>query len=57
MTFPKPDENTIKRMTVESVSALISGLKARRDQAAAPFNEEIQYYEKILDQKKKEANA
>ena len=54
MSFKKPDDATIKRMTVQSVTQLINALKRRRDAAIKPLDAEIQYYEKALKQKEDE---
>ena len=54
MSFKKPDDATIKRMTVQSVTQLINALKRRRDAAIKPLDAEIQYYEKVLKQKEDE---
>ena len=54
MSFKKPDDATIKRMTVQSVTQLINALKRRRDAAIKPLDVEIQFYEKVLKQKETE---
>ena len=51
MSFKKPDDATIKRMTVQSVTQLINALKRRRDAVVKPLDAEIQFYEKVLKQK------
>ncbi len=54
MKFTKPDESTVKRMTPRSIQILIDTLKAKRDEVAEPFNEQIKFYED-LKRKKEEA--
>lgn len=44
-------------MTVKSLTALISALREQREIACAPFDEQIKFYKKLLDQKKEESNA
>ena len=51
MSFKKPDDATIKRMTVQSVTQLINALQRRRDAVVKPLDAEIQFYEKVLKQK------
>lgn len=57
MTFQKPDEKTIARMTIQSLTALIEALRGKREEACAPFDEQIKFYKKLLDKKKAEGNA
>lgn len=57
MSFKKPDEATIKRMTVQSVGALVTALKRRRDAVVNPLNAEIEFYEEVLKQKEEEQDA
>ena len=54
MSFKKPDDATIKRMTVQSVTQLINALQRRRDAAVKPLDAEIQFYEKVLKLKEDE---
>ena len=54
MSFKKPDDATIKRMTVQSATQLINALQRRRDAVVKPLDAEIQFYEKVLKQKQKE---
>lgn len=57
MVFKTPDEATQKRLTIPKLRNLISSLKERRDAAMAPHNQEISFYEKLLEKKVGEANA
>lgn len=54
MKFLKPDEKTIKRMTVRSISVLIDTLKGQRDELVKPYNTQIAFYEDLLEKKRKE---
>lgn len=54
MKFTKPDEQTIKRMTVRSITVLLDTLKRQRAEKVKPFDEQIKYYEELLERKKKE---
>lgn len=58
LTVQKPNEATVKRMTVQSVKTLLSTLKEQRAAYVRPYDEQIKIYEDILEQKEKElANA
>ncbi len=57
MKFLRPDEKTIKRMTARSISVLIDTLKGQRDELVKPYNTQIAFYEKLLDQKRKEEES
>ena len=54
MSFKKPDDATIKRMTVQSVTQLINALQRRRDAVVKPLDAEIKFYEKVLKQKEED---
>lgn len=54
MKFLKPDEKTIKRMTVRSITVLIDTLKGQRDELVKPYNTQIAFYEDLLEKKRKE---
>lgn len=56
MQFQKPDEKTQARMTVASLSALIGSLRKQREDIVKPYDEQLLFYKKLLDQKK-EASA
>lgn len=56
MKFTKPDEKTIKRMTVKSLTSLIETLEDQRAELVKPFDLQIKYY-KDLREKKKAENA
>ena len=53
MVFKKPDEATIKRLTVPKLKNLIGSLKERRAAAMAPHNQEIKFYTDLLAEKEK----
>lgn len=57
MKFTKPDQKTIARMTVRSLTVLIETLKGNRDEVVKPYDTQIAYYEKLLEQKRKEEEA
>lgn len=57
MKFTKPDEKTISRMTVFSLTTLIDTLKTQRAEIVKPFDTQIEFYERLLEQKKEQANA
>ena len=57
MKFTKPDESTIKRMTVNSITALLNTLKSKRADLVAPYDEQIKYYEDLLKKKQEERDA
>lgn len=54
MKFTKPDEATIKRMTVQSITSLIGSLKQKRTTLVAPLDAQIDFYEKLLKRKEEE---
>lgn len=54
MAFKKPNQVTIERMTVGSLTSLLGALKDRRKVMTKEIDEEIAYYEDLL---KKKQNA
>lgn len=54
MKFTKPDQKTVARMTVMSLSALLDTLKKQRATVVEPLDVQIDFYEKLLEQKKNE---
>lgn len=57
MNFQEPDEKTIARMTVQSLTALLAAIRSQREEACKPFDEQIKFYKRLLDKKKEEGNA
>ncbi len=57
MKFTKPDQETIKRMTVSSITALLNTLKSQRADVVEPYDLQIKYYEDLLEKKKEARNA
>ena len=55
MKFNKPDNSTIKRMTVQSIDSLLDTLKEQRTRLVEPFDTQIEFYEKIRAEKLKGA--
>lgn len=53
----RPDEKTIKRMTVLSLKTLLNSLRTQRDILIRPHDNRIKIYEEILDEKLKEENG
>lgn len=57
MKFTKPDKSTVARMTPRTINALLDTLKSQRADLVKPFDDQIKFYEDLLDQKKKEGEA
>lgn len=57
MKFTKPDPETIKRMTVTSITALLNTLKSQRAELVKPYDLQIEYYEDLLKKKQESSNA
>lgn len=57
MKFTKPDEETQKRMTVSSITALLNTLKSQRADVVEPYDLQIKYYEDLLAKKKEARDA
>lgn len=57
MEFQKPDENTIAKMTPQTLRALIEALEKRRDEAVKPLDEQLNYYRKLLKKKVNDAKT
>lgn len=55
--FIKPDEKTIGRMTVQTLSNLIGTLKDQRAELVEPLDSQIEFYENLLAKKKEAENA
>lgn len=53
----RPDDKTIKRMTVISLNTLLNSLRTQRNAIVQPLDDRIKMYEEILEEKKKEANG
>lgn len=54
MKFTKPDQKTVARMSVNSLSVLIDTLKKQRATVVEPFDIQIKFYENLLEDKKAE---
>lgn len=52
--FKAPDDATVARMTVTSISALLEALQGRRARLVKPFDKEIAYYKELLEKKRAE---
>lgn len=57
MKFTKPDEKTLARMTVRSLTALLESLREQRAKVVKPYDTQIEFYEKLLEQKKGASDA
>lgn len=57
MKFKKPDQKTIDRMTVRSLTAMLDTLKLQRGEIVKPFDTQIKFYEDLLLEKKKAQGA
>lgn len=57
MKFTKPDKETIGRMTVRSITSLLDTLKSQRAELVKPYDEQIKYYEDLLEKKKGGSDA
>lgn len=57
MKFNKPDEKTIKRMTVRSLSVLIETLEQKRAEIVKPYDTQIEFYKDLREKKRKEQEA
>lgn len=53
----RPDDRTIKKMTVLSLKTLLNTLRTQRDNLIRPHDDLIKMYEEILEEKLKEANG
>lgn len=49
--FKEPDAATVKRMTPQSITALLDTLKDQRAEKVKYIDEEIAYYEDLLKKK------
>lgn len=54
MKFTKPDAATVKRMTVQSITSLLGSLKSQRAELVKPYDDQIKFYEDLLENKKRE---
>ena len=52
--FRKPDADTVKRMTPQSLNSLLNTLRGKRATVVKPLDEEIAFYEKLLATKEEE---
>lgn len=57
MKFTKPDEKTVARMTVRSLTAMLETLKNQRAELVKPFDTQIKFYEDLLAEKRREQSA
>lgn len=55
--FKAPDEHSLRRMTVGSVTALLETLQEQRAAKVRVIDQEIAYYEKWLDKNTKVTGA
>lgn len=52
MKFTRPDEGTIRKMTVRSIEILLDTLRTQRAEIVKPLDSRIEFYEEILKKKK-----
>lgn len=49
--FSKPDEATIRRMTPRTIQSLLQTLRAQRREKTNMIDQEITFYEELLNEK------
>lgn len=55
--FKKPTEAEERRMTVASVHAALNAFKTKRRTLTKDLDEQIEYFEKLLERKRGEAQS
>jgi len=55
--FTKGDAASEARMTVESLTAAIQSVRVQREKVTKPFDEQLVYFKKLLEQKQEERRA